>query len=294
MKKIFLSFSLLALLLSACTSASTDIEEKDSIIVSFYVLEDLTSQIVGDNFEVVNLLPAGTEPHGYELSTQDMVTLQSIPNLIVLGNGFESWLEEAYTTVQPEDAQILNLSSNFEPLINELGLVDPHTWTSPRMMKQMIQDIQVYVSGLDPDHASVYADNAAKMITRIEVFEANTLEAFKSRLRDVFVVQHPAFAYLALDYALNMVSIQAPGHEGEADAARVQTVIELIKAQSIPVVFYSDPLESDLANTVALDAQCDTAQLYTMEFLTSEQAAQNLDVIDLMGANLETLSQALQ
>jgi len=173
-------------------------------------------------------------------------------------------------------------------------LVDPHIWTSPRLLKQMIQDIQDYVSKLDPEHASIYTQNAEQMIKRIEAYEAETLDAFKARERDVFVVQHPAFAYLANDYALNMVSIQAPGHEGEADAARVTAIINQIQTQSIPVVFYSDLLDSDLANTVALDANCQTAQLYTIEFLTPEQEAQGLDVIDLMGANLHALSQALQ
>src|SRR5690349_19311260 len=46
------------------------------ITTSFYPLYFFAREIGGERVEVINLTPAGAEPHDYELTAQDIVTIE--------------------------------------------------------------------------------------------------------------------------------------------------------------------------------------------------------------------------
>lgn len=294
MKKTWTLVLSLFLLLSGCTTSMPKQEDKPTLLVSFYVLEDLSQQIVDDTMTITNLVPQGAEAHGYELSTQDMMMLQENPYLMIVGNGFETWLNDVSSLVQTKDKNILDVSTSVQPLYLTDGSVDSHIWTSPTNMKKIILEIESYVSAILPENSELYHANSQVMIQKIDDSIQKNIQRFEAKRTDTFVVQHPAFAYLAQEYLLNMVSIQAPGHEEEPDAARVSSVIELMIENKITTVFYSDEHDADLALAVAQDANANSQVLSTMEFLTQDQIDKGYTILDLMDENLKNLSEALQ
>ena len=50
------------------TAPTEDDQKSLKIYTTFYPLYDFTKKIVGDDAEVENLVPAGVEPHDFELS----------------------------------------------------------------------------------------------------------------------------------------------------------------------------------------------------------------------------------
>ena len=89
MKKIIsLILIIPTLLLVGCTKNNLQgqhIKNKDKkikIYTSIYPLYDFTNKIGGKKVDVVNLVPAGVEPHDWEMSTNDMINLEKSDMLI--------------------------------------------------------------------------------------------------------------------------------------------------------------------------------------------------------------------
>ena len=69
------------------------------VVASFSILADVAQNVAGDAAVVESLMPRGTNPHAYEASAQDVVTLSDADAVFVVGMDFEeglsSVLEEA-------------------------------------------------------------------------------------------------------------------------------------------------------------------------------------------------------
>lgn len=289
MKKIILVL-LLSLFLGACGSPVEEVpQEKPQVVVSFFVLEALTEMIGEDVVEVTNLLPINADPHSYELSSTDMILLGDVPNLIIIGNDFEHWYAEAYPQVKPENATLLNVSVGIETLDSMPGVVDPHIWSSITNLRTISESIATYLTELAPNQEEKILENLTLVLDRLDKIEADTQALFESKVRTTFITQHPAFNYLAHDLGLEMISVSEPGHAHEVDAHRLEEVIALIKQEKMTVVFYENPLEKDVAETLQLETGVDIQLLSALESVEDGK-----NILDLVEQNYHNLAQSLQ
>ena len=131
-KKLYLTlFAVSLILLSACSNTSTTEEiaedKKITIMTSFYTLYDFTSKIVGDRAEVINLVPAGAEPHDFEPTPKDMANLSKADIFIYNGGGYETWIEDVLNSIDHPEMSTLNISENLDLLtVEETGGEDNH------------------------------------------------------------------------------------------------------------------------------------------------------------------------
>lgn len=289
MKKILIVF-IMSLVLTACASTVEEApQEKPQVVVSFFVLEALTEMIGADVVDVTNLLPINADPHSYELSSTDMVLLGDVPNLIIVGNDFEHWYEEAYPQVKPENAKVLDVSIGIETLESMPGAVDPHIWSSITNLKSMSTNIANYLKELAPDQDDKIEANLNLVLDRLNRIETDTQSLFDSKVRSIFITQHPAFNYLATDLGLEMVSVSEPGHSTEVDAHRLEEIVSIINQESITVVFYENPLEKDVAETLQLETGVDIQLLSALE-----SVEKGMSILDLVEQNYRNLAQSLQ
>ena len=64
-------------------------------MAGFYPLAFAAEEIGGDGVEVVNLTPAGAEPHDVEFTPRDVERIRSADLVLYAGGGFQPALEEA-------------------------------------------------------------------------------------------------------------------------------------------------------------------------------------------------------
>jgi len=73
-------------------------ERKDSdkinVYASFYTMYDFANKIGGDRINLVNIMPAGTEPHHWEPSPKDILEIEKADVFIYNGAGMEPWVEK--------------------------------------------------------------------------------------------------------------------------------------------------------------------------------------------------------
>ncbi len=125
-KLLSITFTL-SLLFSACTpansatpsqdaSAATTNPNKKTIYTTIYSVFDFTKKIAGDDFNLVMLMPPGTEAHDWEPGPQDMAKLSKADAFIFSGAGMEPWVDQV-ASVGSSELMLIDSSKNV-PLID--------------------------------------------------------------------------------------------------------------------------------------------------------------------------------
>ncbi len=106
---------------------SADKKENDRLEVytSFYPLYDFAVKIGGDKVKVINLVPAGTEPHDWEPATTDILSLEKADMLIYNGAGMEHWVDQVSASLENENLILLE-ASNGITLLDGVEHEDEH------------------------------------------------------------------------------------------------------------------------------------------------------------------------
>ncbi len=100
---------------TGCASQSTPIEEgKISVIASFFPLYDFAKAIGGEHVHVVNMIPAGVEPHDWTPKSQDMINVSKSQLFIYQGAGFEGWIDELFANIDTDGIVIVEASKGIE------------------------------------------------------------------------------------------------------------------------------------------------------------------------------------
>jgi len=81
-------FSLRAVLATQRWESEKD-SDKINVYASFYTMYDFANKIGGDRINLVNIMPAGTEPHHWEPSPKDILEIEKADVFIYNGAGME-------------------------------------------------------------------------------------------------------------------------------------------------------------------------------------------------------------
>ena len=138
------------------TKGSTN---KPQITTSFYPLYFFASQIALDKADVHNITPAGSEPHDYEPTTQDIARIEDSSLIILNGNKFEAWGDKIKENLKSKNVLILSVGETLaDQEINTDGekTKDPHIWLDPILAKKEVDLIYRAISKIDPANSIFY------------------------------------------------------------------------------------------------------------------------------------------
>ena len=78
-----------------------------TVVAAFYPLAWAAEQVAAADVHVVNLTPAGAEPHDLELTPRDVEAIQDADLVVYLGGGFQPAVEEAVAAREGAVARLL-------------------------------------------------------------------------------------------------------------------------------------------------------------------------------------------
>lgn len=316
MKKIIIkiiSFAIIISLFTACgkekvkNNETNEVKENKKVIyTSFYPLQSITKEIVGNKMEVRKLIPNGQEVHHWEPTAQDMKNLSEGSVILVNGLGLESWMDKFKASIKDlnvvevsKDVNLLKAEEEHEENENHEseekhhhGEYDPHIWLSLRNMKVIAKNICDKVVEMDKDNETYYRENLAKVQNRLDDLDKKYSEQLQNAKIKSIITSHEAFAYLLKDYGLKQIPIENLTSDSEPDLAKMKEVIELAKNEGIKYVFYEELSENKVEETIAKEIGGEVKMLYTIEGQTEEQAKENKDYFELMEENLKALVEA--
>ncbi|MBR1646888.1 MAG: zinc ABC transporter substrate-binding protein [Selenomonadaceae bacterium] len=294
MKKIFC----LALILLTCIVTGCGSEKKDDgnlkIVTSFYpiYLETVNVTRGVKGVEVVNLTPPQTGClHDYQLTPEDMKTLETADIFVVNGLGMESFLDKV--TESRPDLKIINASDSPEivPIV-ENGVPNPHVWLSITYAIQQVKNITSKLCELDPERTDDYRKHALEYCGELaELRDEMHLSLAMLPNRDI-VTFHEAFPYLAAEFDLKIAAVIEREPGTEPTPQELADTIDKINALPVKVIFTEPQYSPKAAETIARETG---AQIFTLDpIVTGEAKPENLsNYVDRMINNLMELVKAL-
>ena len=236
-----------ALGLAACGNegpAAGD-ERPVTVVATTTHAADLARKVGGDRATVRALIPAGADPHGYEVRPSDIEALADADLIVRSGGDLDDWLADAIDAAGG-DAPVLELIDHVETRTGghdhgheeedghghdedgahaeeETGArseekasdgddVDPHWWQDPRNGVRAAAALREALTAADPPGAAHYEENGRAYEARLEALD----EAIAACWEDVpeprrrLVSTHDSLGYYADRYGLEVDGITAP------------------------------------------------------------------------------------
>ncbi|MBE6905526.1 MAG: ABC transporter substrate-binding protein [Ruminococcaceae bacterium] len=284
-------------------------DEKLSVYASFYPMYDFASKIGGDRANVVNMVPAGTEPHDWEPAAADVSGLETASVFIYNGAGMEHWAEDVLESLTNKDLIAVEASKGVALMEghhehegeeaeheeeDEDGKYDPHVWLSPLNAKMEMENIKNAFVQADPDNKDYYEANYTKYAADFDTLDKEFQDTLSTLSKKDIIVSHEAFGYLCAAYGLNQVGIEGLAPDSEPDPARMAEIIEFAKENDVKVIFFEELVSPKVSETIAKATGAETQVLNPLEGLSDEELAAGDDYFTVMRQNLEVLKAALQ
>ncbi|MBR7025734.1 MAG: zinc ABC transporter substrate-binding protein [Selenomonadaceae bacterium] len=298
MKKILLILLLLVpcslFLLSGCGSEKKD-DDKLKIVTSFYpmYLETLNITRGVEGVEVVNMTPPQTGClHDYQLTPEDMKTLETADIFVVNGLGMESFLDKVIEA--HPNLKIINASDTPDIVpIMEDGVPNPHVWLSLTYAIAQVKNISAKLCELDPSRADVYKRYTLDYVDELTTLRDEMHISLTMLPNREIVTFHEAFPYLAAEFGLKIVATVEREPGTEPTPQELAETIEKINSLPVKIIFTEPQYSAKAAETIARETG---AQIFELDpIVTGEAKPENLlDYVDRMLNNTLTLAKALQ
>ncbi|MDD5770108.1 MAG: metal ABC transporter substrate-binding protein [Candidatus Gracilibacteria bacterium] len=294
-KTIIIIFNIIFLF--SCSSGNKIIEkdlskDKKVIYTSFYPIYFVVKSLIGNESEVINIVPNGGEPHEYEPNLRQIGEMKKADLIIMNGLGIESYenkLRNSLTNINffiigNNIKNLLKLEKNQEVY----GNIDPHIWLSPKMYLDMsnLLIIELEKNG--------YKNLDKSIITKLENLDKDYSAGLKNCFRKEIITSHKAFGYLARDYGFVQYAIFGISPEEEPSVKSIADTIDLIKKQKLKYIFSENYISPKFANTIKNETQVEVLNLNPVETLSDSEKKSGENYISIMQRNLELLKKGLE
>jgi zinc transport system substrate-binding protein len=262
---------------------------KISVVASFYPLYDFTKNIGGEKISVINMTPAGSEPHDFEPSAKSLADAQKADLFVYNGGTLEPWTSgflESYS------GNIVKASNNID-LIHESNGNDPHFWLDPVAAQKIVDNITAGLIKVDSSNKDYYLKNSKEYKAKLKKLDddfKNSLVSCKTR---TIITSHQAFSYLASRYNLNPIPISGLSPDEEPSAGKLAEISNVVKDQNIKYIFFESLTTTRLADTIARETGAKTLVFDPIEGLTDQDIKQGKNYINTQYENLQNLRTAL-
>ncbi|SDG25415.1 zinc transport system substrate-binding protein [Selenomonas sp. WCT3] len=288
------------LMLTGCgagsNQSSSNTTGKDGtfhIVTTFYPMYidaiNITKGI--DGITVTNMTKPQTGClHDYQLTTEDMKTLEKADALIANGAGMENFLDKVIK--EQKKLKVIDASKGIE-LLKDGDEENPHVWLSITANIEQVKNIAEQLKAADPQHADAYQANADAYIQKLEALKKEMHETLDNVPHKDIVTFHEAFPYFAKEFGLNILTVIEREPGTEPTPAELQAVIEQVKPLTAKVLFTEPQYSPEAAKTIARETG---AKIYTLDpVVTGEANESAMDAyLTTMRKNMNTLKEALQ
>lgn len=253
----FISFLLLIslLLLSGCSSTAPAASIQGmTVATSISPLADLIRQVGGNKVKVINLVPAGSDPHEYEPKPTDVRDVAASSLFFANGVGEELYLDKVIDNAANPNLHIVVLSDGLPILGKEQGgSGNPHLWLDVQNAKQYVEKIKAALSETYPTYKSYFTQNAASyeaQLTQLDQWTQAQVSTLPAESRKM-VVLHDAWSYYAKRYGLSFVQPLLHTGEAEPSAKDYAKLVNIVREQKVRAVFSEAGFNPKLAQQLA-------------------------------------------
>ncbi len=243
-------------LLTACSGPDSK-QEIPTLTVTLEPLRYFTEAIAGDKFQVVSMVPKGSNPETYDPTPQQLVRLNQSQAYFRIGYiGFEqAWMERLEANAPQlkivdtsRKVHLIKGKGHYHGDHYHEGGVEPHIWNSAQNAMVITRNIYTALCELDANNQAYYKqrlDSIQQVIKQTDQTIKETLQHADS----TFLIYHPALSYFARDYGLTQISIEEDGKE--PSPAQLSKLIEQCREKQAKTIFVQQEFDTRNAQLIA-------------------------------------------
>lgn len=275
-----------AFLISCHSGNKRESEEKQVVTVSILPLKTFVEKIGGDDFKVNVLLPPGASPADFTLIPSQLKDIANSEVWFRIGYiGFEySWREKIEQANR--NMKVADLSEGLDLISDEYlpsgkksntGGINPHTWLSPMLVKQMAERITGELSLLNPEKKTEYEQNFNRFAKEIEQLDNKIRNALKDYRGRQFILFHPSLSYFAREYGLIQYSLEPGGKQPTPQ--RMADLVDFAKKEDIRVIYIQSDLDREQARVFAEEIDGEVLEMWPLNPAWEENLLEITDIL---------------
>jgi manganese/iron transport system substrate-binding protein len=274
--------------------AAKEADKRFRVVTTFTVIQDMAQNVAGTAAVVESITKPGAEIHDYQPTPLDIVKAQDADLVLWNGLNLERWFERFFENVK--DVPSVVVSEGVTPTgITDgpyTGKPNPHAWMSPSNALIYIENIRKAFVAHDPANAETYNTNAAAYAAKIKALDAPLRERIASipEAQRWLVTSEGAFSYLAHDYGMREAFLWPINADEQGTPQQVRKVIDLVRANNIPVVFSESTISDKPAKQVAKETGARYGGVLYVDSLSAEGGPVPT-YIDLLRVTVETIAE---
>lgn len=233
----------ISLLSFACKFDNPEEREKPQIVATTSILADGIRNIVGENADIVSLMPAGVDPHLYKASVRDLDLLQNADLVIYHG----LFLEGKMTEIFEKLAFSQNLINVSEEIPQDLLLrsgpeahsVDPHIWFDVSLWSLALAHGAEEIIKWQPEWKIAINKNTESYLSQLALLHQDNLTkvAQLRQANQALITAHDAFSYFGRSYDLEVLGLQGLSTLSEPGLRDLTGLVSFIVERNIHAVF---------------------------------------------------------
>ena len=306
-RPLFLLLCCAALLCAPAVHAS---QEPLSIVCTIFPAYDFARQLAGDTAQVRLLLPPGSESHSYEPSPRDIIDIQQADLFLYAGGESDHWVEEILASMGDNAPRTFRLtdcvtllaeetSASMEQEAHEHGQeeaeMDEHVWTSPKNAMRIVQQLCATLCDIAPQNTQAYEGALSTYLADLKELDAAFEETVANGKRDLIVFgDRFPFRYFAHDYHLRYdAAFPGCSEDSEPSVRTVISLVDTIRAEQIPVIFYIEFSSRKTADVLAEETGAKELLFHSCHNVSAEELDAGATYLSLMWNNVAALKEAL-
>ncbi len=274
----------------------TSADETISIVTSTDVFGDIAARVGGQEVEVTSIVSgASQDPHSYEATVQDKLTVSKADLVIDNGGGYDPFLgllaEDTGVGPVISAVEISGLEDSGQG--GEPGATNEHVWYSLPAMRALAAAVADELARLDEPNAEAYRERADAFSAELEPIEAR-LAALDAQVQAGRVaVTEPVPVYLLEAAGLENVTpdsfTQAIEEGTDVPVAAMEDMMRLVSGGTLAFLAYNEQTEG--SQTERVRSAADDAGLPVLDF--SETLPDGEDYVSWMSATTENIAAVL-
>ena len=248
------------------------------IAVTYSVIGDIVSQLVGDNATVNVVIPDGQDPHDFQPSAKDIETINNAALVVSNGLEFEEGLEEVLENIADAGGNIFMIGDHITVRKIEDGDGhdhgdghddgdshsdedsdkhgdkhaggDPHIWLSPATMLEMLPALTIALSEATGEDLST---QATALTTKLQDLDGEVESTIGGLDECNLVSGHDEMGYFADRYGCNVIGVIIPSFTttSEATAGDLAKLKKEVEQYKVRAIFTGLGTSPDTANQLA-------------------------------------------
>ena len=255
---------------SLATTSDSVVAGLPVIAVTYSVIGDIVSQLVGDNASVNVVIPDGQDPHDFQPSAKDIETINNAALVVSNGLEFEEGLEEVLENIADSGGNIFMIGEHItvrkieegdqddEDHAEEEGDEDgdkhaggdPHLWLSPATMLEMLPAL---TTALSEAIGADLSESSASLTAKLQNLDGEVESIIGSLGECNLVSGHDEMGYFADRYGCEVIGVIIPSFTttSEATAGELAELKKQVEQNNVPAIFTGLGVSPDTSTQLA-------------------------------------------